>query len=907
MEKSFCVISHTHWDREWYLSFENFQIKLVQLIDNLLEILDEDPLYIFHLDAQTIVLEDYLEIKPYNKEKLYAHIKQGRILLGPWYVQNDFYLTSGESTIRNLLLGISQAKEAGKCTYTGYMPDQFGLISQLPQIFKGFGIEDCIFGRGYDFFEEETGNLDFIYRNSEFKWSGPDGSEILAIHIPHWYNNAQRFSGDPFKSLKLAEVIEKSFQDIATTPYLLLMNGVDHLEAQEDLLPILDEVNSNLPSQKMIKQIAMDEYLNNVRNFIVEDNIVLETYTGELRHGKDKRILQGTLSSRVYLKVLNSRAQNFMENILEPLYSMIWIAGAHKEYPMDFIRHLWKSLIKNHPHDSICGCSIDEVHEAMEDRYKRFFLQAEDLGNRAKQFLMTKINRENLANKDYLISIFNTVESFRSGIIKVDLIFPVEENVSNFEILNSENIVIPYSILDKGKKHMNMFTPINLPGTKEVDFYEVLMKVQDIPPAGFSTYIVKKTKKTKKTAGNITNNIENNQLPFEMENSYIKITINSDGKTDLVFKETGKIYKDIISLEDTEDCGDSYVYLKSKNSRTYSSMDLKPKIIERINNQFYSSFTLRYNLCLPEGYNHISHKRSEDFVLNRVDIKFSIDSEQPMLFIDFSIDNRSENHRLRALINTGIKTDFTSASTPFDIIRRDRRDVFNGIKNGTQPNSGFVCIDNEKEGIALFNKGLYEYEHLTENDGFIALTLLRANGKISIGALGEQWKVPGNQCLRTINTSMAIMPYQGNCTSSEITKIYKEYQTPLLSSFLPVDLKKFSGGRVAVQDSSIAEVFYREDKYPKIQLDREENFLNINGKKVVISAIKRAEVDNCLIVRLYNTSDEINRFSISYFKNISELKEVSLDEKEIGSIGFNNRESEQIQIMGKEIFTLAIR
>ena len=253
MEKVFCVISHTHWDREWYMSFEKFRIKLVELIDNLLEILEEYPGYIFHLDAQTIVLEDYLEIRPWRRDVLKKYIKQGSILVGPWYVQNDFYLTSGEATVRNLLAGIRLADEMGKCEKIGYAPDQFGLMSSLPQILKGFGIDNCIFGRGYAdaiFWNKPVDEFKKIVPPSEFIWEGSDGSRVLAVHMSYWYNNAQRFSGDLTKSARLLEMIENNFEGIALTPYLLLMNGVDHLKAQDNLLPILEKLKASLPEGK---------------------------------------------------------------------------------------------------------------------------------------------------------------------------------------------------------------------------------------------------------------------------------------------------------------------------------------------------------------------------------------------------------------------------------------------------------------------------------------------------------------------------------------------------------------------------------------------------------------------------------------------------------------------------------
>lgn len=143
-----CVISHTHWDREWYFPLELMRLRLVDLLDHCCALLAEEPTYVFHLDAQTIVLEDYLSIRPEMRGELEKYVRQGRLIVGPWYLQNDFYLTSGEATVRNLLEGRRVAQRFGRCANVGYCADQFGLISQLPQILRGFGIDNCIFGRG---------------------------------------------------------------------------------------------------------------------------------------------------------------------------------------------------------------------------------------------------------------------------------------------------------------------------------------------------------------------------------------------------------------------------------------------------------------------------------------------------------------------------------------------------------------------------------------------------------------------------------------------------------------------------------------------------------------------------------------------------------------------------------------
>ena len=269
MNRIFCVISHTHWDREWYMTFDQFRLRLVDLIDHLLKIIEQYPEYIFHLDAQTVVLEDYLEIRPNKSQQLKQYVKSGNIVIGPWYLQNDFYLTSGEATIRNLLEGRRIANEFGRCGKVGYAPDQFGNISQLPQILKGFGIDNFVFGRGYSIYnQDKDGKYKRVKTPSEFIWQGADGTKVLAICMRYWYNNAQRFSADEKKAKRLVELVEKNFNGVAATPYLLLMNGVDHLEAQDDLMPILEKLNEKLEDGKYIRQYDLGQYVNEIQRYI---------------------------------------------------------------------------------------------------------------------------------------------------------------------------------------------------------------------------------------------------------------------------------------------------------------------------------------------------------------------------------------------------------------------------------------------------------------------------------------------------------------------------------------------------------------------------------------------------------------------------------------------------------------
>src|SRR3989337_2415308 len=174
----FVVVPHTHWDREWYLPFEAFRARLVRMMDALLELLDRDPEYKhFVLDGQTIPLDDYLEIRPERRPDIERLVKAGRLLIGPGYVLPDEFLIGGESPIRNLQSGIRSAKAYGGAMMVGYSPDAFGHTAHLPAILRGFGIGTVAIWRGVG--REAT--------TSEFRWTSPDGSEVLVLHFPYGY------------------------------------------------------------------------------------------------------------------------------------------------------------------------------------------------------------------------------------------------------------------------------------------------------------------------------------------------------------------------------------------------------------------------------------------------------------------------------------------------------------------------------------------------------------------------------------------------------------------------------------------------------------------------------------------------------------------------------------------------
>ncbi|MBI2297501.1 MAG: alpha-mannosidase, partial [Armatimonadetes bacterium] len=390
------VVSHSHWDREWYMPFELHRRRLVRLLDDLLETLDRDPDFgSFHLDGQSIPLEDYLQVRPAAAERLRRAGGAGRITLGPWYVLQDEFLTSAEAQVRNMLYGMRTAAAFGPVLKVGYLADAFGHIGQMPAVLAGFGIDNAVFGRGVnrrepasdsDAPDEERGYP------SEFTWRGADGTEILAIYMANWYANAMDIPAEPAACVARFEAIRDACLRYATTPHLLLMNGCDHTPCQLDISRLITIARAALDDE--IRHSRLDEYVAAVRAAAGE----LPVAAGELRsrYTDGWGTLTNVLSARMYLKQANWRCQTLLERRLEPLQAVLARLGTPPD--RDFRAYLWKLLLQNHPHDSICGCSVDPVHREMETRFAKVQELAGQLARESLEAVAGRVDTSHAAD-----------------------------------------------------------------------------------------------------------------------------------------------------------------------------------------------------------------------------------------------------------------------------------------------------------------------------------------------------------------------------------------------------------------------------------------------------------------------------------------------------------------------------
>ena len=236
------VFSHTHWDREWYRTFQQFRFGLVEVIDQILNLLQANEYDYFILDGQTVVLEDYLEIRPELKSRLAKWISSGHLVIGPWYILPDEFLVSGEALVRNLLLGKSISKSFGKFQTIGYLPDMFGHIAQIPQILKGFNIHNAVVWRGVN------------PKNSLFIWEGLDESKVLTTHLSEGYYNTFLINYENQKK-DLENHLEK-LKTHAFGDLILFPNGGDHLAAPQNIRETIEDVNKSFPNYRFVPHIV---------------------------------------------------------------------------------------------------------------------------------------------------------------------------------------------------------------------------------------------------------------------------------------------------------------------------------------------------------------------------------------------------------------------------------------------------------------------------------------------------------------------------------------------------------------------------------------------------------------------------------------------------------------------------
>ena len=767
------VVPHTHWDREWYLPFQSFRLRLVDVLDDLLPRMQADPSYArFLLDGQLAVVDDYLAVRPAAAETLRDLVGSGRLAVGPWYTLPDEFLVSGETLIRDLQLGLRVAAGFGGAMAVGYLPDMFGHVAQMPQILRQFGFEDAVVWRGVPAAVDRSG----------FRWQAPDGSTVRAEYLPQGYGNGADLPDDAKELVRAIAEFEETWSDLLGDSPLLWMNGTDHQAPQPWLGRVVAEANAIQDDYRIVVSSLAEHLARTPRDD-------LPTWHGELRSGARANLLMGVASNRVDVRQAAAHAERALEQLAEPLAALFL---PPERWPGALLDEAWRAVVRNAAHDSVCACSVDEVVDAVLHRYAEARQIAEGLTERALQRLGGEMAHDGPV-------VVNPSGRSRSGLVElslpvatappgtqllrarsaervllegpVSLVAPAAEEVGwdrsieSFAVETADGTVLVAAERKRGTfitaGVRAELAGVDHPGpvrlrVRRQPRVTVLARAVDVPGFGWSAWT-----RPSPPASSAAVHAEGTAL----DNGLVRVEV--DG-ADGTFGLNG--HAGLGRLVDGGDCGDTYNWCPPSTDQLVETPDaVEMAVTESGPLRARLQVTARYRW--PERCEGLDRRVGQ--VPHVVLTTLEVQAGEPFVRVEVQVDNRSRDHRLRAHFPLPEPATRSRAECAFAVVERGLTAEGGPTEAplATYPARRFV----QAGGLTVVHDGVAEYELVGRDepargdDGGattatsgprareLAVTLLRASGMLSQGPMptrplpaGPLIRLEGSQLQRPV-------------------------------------------------------------------------------------------------------------------------------------------------------------
>ncbi len=788
------LFSGTHWDREWYQTFQGFRMRLVRMIDNMLTELETNDSYgVFHFDGQTIVLEDYLEIRPENKERLKKLIENGKIIVGPWYCMPDEMLLSGESLIKNLQKGHKLAREfGGEPLKNGYVCDIFGHIAQMPQIFDKMGIKSAILWRG-------IGDSDLPMF---FDWCSPDGTAVKTVKLERVQGYAS-FTADVLERQEekiphipddvLKERLKKhidSEMKRANLPYLYLSDALDHISVHGDTSKYIKLIQELYPDANVhhVNIMEMFEKLANHDNLPCKNG---ELYDFSKYGGKT---IINTLSSRYNIKAANDKVQTLLEKWVSPLYAFDKV-----DLPISYLDVANTYLLKNHPHDSICGCSLDRVHDNMLYRFN----QSEEISSEIIDVFKNSIRKTDNEAQDIIIDIYNPLPYAYKRNVEVDICFDEKypcfykegmgyEKINSFKLYSADGNELEYGLVNiKTNQVVRLADQNSMTG----DVYTITFSA-DLPAMASVQYTISPVK------GSVRYLKRLNSGRNCAENKYISFSINYDGSVNITDKTTGRTYNGLLAPISDSEIGDGWIHVNPVDSSAVTSSTAYIEKIE--DNAARIVFKVTQVMRVPNGIDKYAsgyHRKDGYTELELVHI-LTLSEADRYLRVKTIVNNAAKDHRLSITLPTGIANGKHMVNQPFCFVERS-----NGIDLSKQNNVELPIIERQMAGIVLTSDkdggfafvsqyGLHEAG--VNDNGTIFVTLLRAfaNAYLKNGQ-------PGGQMIGNWEYEYALVPFGADTSFAQLQIIQDELSAGVQSVHYKANTIEKFNSQMLIENSNV--------------------------------------------------------------------------------------------------------
>ncbi|GAA3753094.1 glycosyl hydrolase-related protein [Micromonospora maritima] len=719
------VVSHTHWDREWYRPMESFRARLAELVARVCDQLDAGELGRFHLDGQTITASDALAVRPDLAARIRDHAAAGRLHVGPWHVLADNQLVSGENLVRNLLAARRVAADLGlTLADVGYCPDAFGHPADLPRVLRGFGLDTALVWRG------APPHL------ARFRWRAPDGSEVVAVN--QGYYEPEVLWEAASAADRLAAFRDKQAGRDADGPYLLL-NGGDHLAPRPLPAGLADGAAT---------ESTLAGYFAAVRDAVPADAVV----EGELRYPGDwlTFVLAGTLSTRLYLKQANAATETLLEAWAEPLTVRSGRADA-----LGLLRHAWDELLQNAPHDSICGCSVDEVHRENEVRFDRARQAGEHLVERAllDLGLDTRLAGDPVTDAAAL-AVVNPHAAPVTGPVVVDVHTAPGHTVGG--LVDAHGEPVPYDLLETEPTPLFCADLDILPDTRDTLRHRVAF-VADAPAGGWTGY-------TATVVPGAPAAVPSGVPGRTVTRGDWTLTVADDASFTLTDAATGRTLPGLGRLVDVGDAGDTYTYDPPRRDETVTPVVREAWVHD---GPVASRLVVRADLDVPAGLTPDRSARSAERVVLPLTVTATLWAGVPELDWRLEFDNAADDHRLQAHFPTDAPATDWTADAHFSLLTRPLKAPLGPLpeQRGYEADAGVAPVRSlaTLPGLAVLAPGLPEVQGIAGERPSLAVTVLRAVGWLSrpdlrarTAGAGPQLPTPEAQCRRRVTAAIGV-------------------------------------------------------------------------------------------------------------------------------------------------------
>lgn len=906
------VLSYTHWDREFRFDFETTRTWLVHLMDRLIEIMEADPEYKhFTMDGQFVLIDDYLEIRPEMRERLQKLAEDGRLSTGPWYTLPDSSAIHGEALVRNLMTGRRMAQEFGGSIDVGYNVFSFGQISQLPQLYAGFGIDFIFF---YKYMNPSR------TKNSEFIWEGSDGTRALASrlgtearwnyfmmgHVPtvfgqdpahkdwqyHWGEMGKTFHvAEPddyadfhfvteslggFDRAKVREGFERTLKTLETTAtpeHLLFWDGIDFTEANPDTPKILEAAREDYAGKYEIRHSSLPEYVDGIKPLLKERE--LDTAYGEMKDGPVGAVHTDVCSTHPQLKKLNSSLENSLYRQAEPLATLAWLQGAN--YPTAYLDRVQKIMFTTQAHDSLHGIGPGSMISDLENRHRQGAVIAENTAKEAMQDLCMKIDTQSIGSSDILLTVFNPAPWMRSQVMTAVIDVPRKVIVDQLYIETDQGERVSVHVLDRREARAGLYHPRgrNMPIYGER--FEVLFEANDIPGLGYRTFAVTWDEKREYPyphEGFVHPCVSARSLATSLrtaENEQVRISINGDGTFELLDKKSGKTYRNLNSFMDNGEIGNIDVHIAPDHDTAVSSLGGTAEVSLEVNSHLMAKFNVKLAMSVPLELDAVTNRRSAQRIEISIEYAIVLRKDSRMVEVECTFDNRAKDHFLRVVFPSGLKAKTVHAGALFDTLEfpvsYESEDDWAAHGLTRHQQHLFMNIQDETGGLAVLNDTLREFEVIDPENGVVAQSLVRGV-PLKIPVDNRLWMdYPGDdsaQSLGPLTLRYALLPHDGTWNKEGIPQQAQNFAT------------KMRVIQLGSQKGELPPVF---------------SGVSLDNPQIQFSCFKKSEAGDLAVLRLFNPCGHEQTVTITFN---ADLQRACL-------LNLNEELQEEIQATGKQV------